>query len=141
MSQIEGTPRTAHEQKLAAARRLNEAHARQDTDPGPVPPPTEQDRQLARRIRAIAAIHSLAAWFTDNPDAPLPWLIEVEAEPLEDRAAPDDARLNAMDRFAELHSASRSARGPHHFAEIPLATEKHHGVEIRYVMSTTVKGR
>jgi hypothetical protein len=95
---------------------------------------------LAQRLHTIAAIHALAQWFTDHPDVPLPWSIEVNADPAAAPDAPDDERLAAMDRFAVLHNAQRHSHGPHHFADVKLAEAKTHGTAITYVMATTIKG-
>ncbi len=128
-----------------AASRLNRAHApttiTADFDPGPVPPPTASDREVANRVRAIAAIHALAQWLTDNPDAPIPWSIEVNADPRTAPAAVDQERIDALDAFADAHGAERTKHGPHHFALLKLARIPTHGVEINYIMTTTQQGQ
>jgi hypothetical protein len=110
-------------------------------DPGPVPEPTAQDRLIARRIRAIAAIHAFAQWFTDHPDAPIPAEIMASADPATALHAPDAERQAALERFARDHGARRHRHGPHEFADLDLATEEHHGIRIAYAMSMTLRGQ
>lgn len=118
-------------------------HDYPSSDPGPVPPATESDRQLADRIRGIAAIHALAQWLTDHPDAPMPHTIDVRVS-AGTIWTPDAARMDTLERFAEVHGAHRYAlpsddgKRRHEYAKLILATTPHHGLDINYTLSTTL---
>jgi hypothetical protein len=111
-------------------------------DPGPVPPPSTSEVELATRIRVIAAIHALAAWLTDNPDVPLPHSIDVRANAGPGWRSPDAERLDRLDRFAELHGAERyTIEEVYEYAKLHLGRPDTHGAELTYTMSTTRKDK
>lgn len=106
-------------------------------DPGPVPTPSEWDRLIAQRVRAIAALHAAAQWLADHPEVPVPQEITMFARPPYPYGSTDDARVAAVDRLHEQHPGQRYAIGEHEYAKIPLGSENTHGVGITYVLSTT----
>lgn len=110
-----------------------------ENDPGPVPPPTESEGATARRIRVVAALHSVAQWITDNPQVPTPVSVALWAAPAE---GPDADRLAELDRFAEATGADRYGLAEiHEYAKYHLGTPAHHGAEITYTLATTRKDK
>lgn len=110
-----------------------------ENDPGPVPPPTEQDRLIANRLRVIAALYAMVRWLTEHPDAPTPHTITMIARPPQGvpYSSPDGPRVAALDRFAETHAADRYAIEQHEYAKVRLGEQDSHGAEITYTVSTT----
>jgi len=112
---------------------------RVDFDPGPVPPPTERDRLIAQRVRAIAAMHAAATWFTEHPDAPLPYKVTLNADAAPDYLTPEPERIARLEQFAEKHDASRHAIKHHEYADVQLAETRSHGIEVVYTVWTSRK--
>lgn len=106
-------------------------------DPGPVPEPTQADRQKSHRMHVIAAVHAMAQWLADHPDAPVPHTVQMIARPMTG-VDTDASRVDSLDRFAEGHGAHRyGLEHRYEYAKVHLGTEDSHGAECTYTLSTT----
>jgi hypothetical protein len=114
-----------------------------ENDPGPVPPMTDHDHAVLLRVRVIAAIHAMAQWLLDHPDAPTPVSIRMIARAGEIHNTTDAERVAVLDEFHSMHPDSDrytlpgNGRCQHEYAKVHLGGQESHGAELTYTVSTT----